>query len=133
MTLELPTDTQVKQAMDDILAEAVRTGRTATVTAVERRLGLRHATFYRHYQPLITDYFRPKAQVGSQPTATAAGATDAETGRETMKRLRRENTELRKLVNIYAETIRQLTLRASEAEKALEAQAGVTQIRSWRQ
>jgi hypothetical protein len=127
MTLDLPTDTQVKQAMDDVLAEAARTGRAATVTAVERRIGLRHATFYRHYQPLITDYFRPKAQTSSQPTATTG--TEEETNHKTMKRLRQENTELRKLMNIYAETTRQLTLRATEVEKALEAQTGVTPIR----
>ncbi|AJE82004.1 MULTISPECIES: hypothetical protein [Streptomyces] len=126
MTLELPTDAQVKQAMDDVLAEAARTGRTATVTAVERRLGLRHATFYRHYQPLITDYFRPKAQVGSQPAATTAA--DAENDR-TMKRLRQENTELRKLTNIYAETIRQLTIDKTALEAQVQALSGVTQLR----
>lgn len=130
MTLELPTNSQVKQAMDEVLAEAARTGRAATVTAVERRLGLRHATFYRHYRPLITDYFRPKSQVSTSPTTTEAAE---ETDDKTMKRLRQENTELRKLVNIYAETIRQLTLRTDHLEKALETQAGVTPLRPFRQ
>ena len=73
-------------------------------------------TFYRHYQPLIVDYFRPKAQDGSQPTTAA----DQETDHKTMKRLRQENTELRKLVNIYAEEIRQLMLRAAQLEESLE-------------
>ncbi|MFD7676579.1 ubiquitin family protein [Streptomyces anulatus] len=50
-----------------------------------------------------------------------------------MKRLRQENTELRKFVSIYAEEIRQLTLRATQLEKSLEAQAGVTTIRTRRQ
>ncbi|MFF0629773.1 hypothetical protein [Streptomyces sp. NPDC004296] len=126
----MPTNSQVKQAMDEVLAEAARTGRAATITAVERRLGLRHATFYRHYKPLITDYFRPKAQVSTASTSTAAAE---ETDHKTMTRLRQENTELRKLVNIYAETIRQLTLRADHLEKALEAQAGVTPLRPLRQ
>ncbi|MFC9234930.1 hypothetical protein ACFTZK_00265 [Streptomyces decoyicus] len=49
-----------------------------------------------------------------------------------MKRLRQENPELRKLVNIYAETIRQLTLQTAQLEEALEAQAGITPIRSLR-
>ncbi|MFG6199709.1 transposase [Nonomuraea sp. JJY05] len=37
------------------------------------RLGLRHATFHRHYQHLITGYFRPRAQ----PSAPAAGGREA--------------------------------------------------------
>lgn len=126
MTLELPTDTQVKQTMDDVLAEAARTGCAATVTAVERRLGLRHATFYRHYQPLITDYFRPKAQVGSQPAAMTAAEEETDSG--IMKRLRKENTELRKLVSIYAETIRQLTIDKTALESQVQALSGVTRL-----
>ena len=43
-----------------------------------------------------------------------------------MKRLRRENEDLRRLVKIYAEAIRQLTLDHHELQARLNTAAGVT-------
>lgn len=56
----LPDAHTVRAAMDTVLADAAALGRRPTLTAVERHLGLAHATFYRHYSDLITGYFQPR-------------------------------------------------------------------------
>ena len=61
MRRSLPTTDAVRAAMDSVLASAAAAGRRPTITAVERRLGIPHPTFYRHYQQLITDYFQPRS------------------------------------------------------------------------
>ncbi|MFJ7249782.1 hypothetical protein ACIQWA_34810 [Kitasatospora sp. NPDC098652] len=127
MMLELPTDAEVKQAMDEVLAQAAQSGRVATVTAVERKLGMRHATFYRHFQPMIAEYFRPRAQPDSTPAMLAT--TDEPNASQTMARLRQENTELRKLVNIYAETIRQPTIDNTNLEAKIQTLNGITRLK----
>lgn len=61
MRRPLPPDEQVKAAMARVLAQAGENGRKATVTAVERALGIPHATFDRNYRHLIND-FRQRAR-----------------------------------------------------------------------
>jgi len=60
MRRHLPPDEQVKAAMACVLAQAGENGRKVTVTAVERALGIPHATFDRNYRHLIED-FRQRA------------------------------------------------------------------------
>jgi hypothetical protein len=55
--------------MERVLAQAAQNGRRATVTAVEKALGIPHATFDRNYRHLIED-FRQRAQ--RQATARLA-------------------------------------------------------------
>jgi hypothetical protein len=95
--------------MDTILADAAARGRRATLTAVERRLGLAHATFYRHYQDLITSYFRPRIPRSAALTDLVPSAT-GESDTRSLRRLRQENAELRRTVEVYAEAIRQLAV-----------------------
>lgn len=47
MKRALPDADAVKAAIDTVLEEAAISGRRPTVTAVERRLGIPHATFQR--------------------------------------------------------------------------------------
>jgi hypothetical protein len=105
----LPDADTVKTAIDTVLEEAFTSGRRPTVTAIERRLGIPHATFHRHYADLIDTHFRPRI-----PAARAATHTDRpkadETKEENLRRLRKENTDLRLTLALYEEAIRQLTL-----------------------
>src|SRR4029453_6166975 len=104
----LPTNDEVRLAMDLVLRESAETGRRPTITAVEHRLGVAHPTFYRNYPELI-DWFKQQAQ---GRTATPQGETGAAQGDPArgVARLRRENEDLRRLTKLYAEAIRQLTL-----------------------
>lgn len=108
MKRPLPTAETVRTAMDTVLAEATAHGRCPTISAVERHLGIAHATFYRHYQDLITDYFQPRARTASEHSSPATGAP--ENAEATVQRLRRENTDLRRTIDLYTDTIRQLAL-----------------------
>jgi hypothetical protein len=125
-TRQLPTNDEVRLAMDLVLRESAETGRRPTITAVEHRLDIAHPTFYRNYPELI-DWFKQRVQ---DQKATPQGETD--TARRDpaaeMARLRRENEDLRTLTKLYAEAIRQLTLDYTELEAKVNAQAGVTTL-----
>jgi hypothetical protein len=127
MRRPLPDDDQVSTVMARVLAQAADTGSRATVTAVERALVIPHATFDRNYRHLIDD-FRQRAR--DQP-ATAkrarADSSDKDPG-QVIWRLRRENEDLRRLVKIYAESIRQLTLDHLELQARLNATASITTL-----
>ncbi|WP_405787054.1 cell division protein ZapB [Streptomyces sp. NBC_00029] len=93
--------------MDTVLADAAARGRRPTLTAVERRLGIAHATFYRHYSDLIAGYFQPR--IPRSAASADDGQADAdEPAARAVRRLRQENIELRRTVEIYSEMIRQL-------------------------
>lgn len=123
----LPADDHVNAVMVRVLAEAAENGRKATVTAVERALGIPHATFDRTYRHLIDD-FRQRAQ---DQSATAKPTREVSSGKDpdqVIQRLRRENEDLRRLVKIYAESIRQLTLDHLELQAKLNATASITTL-----
>jgi hypothetical protein len=102
-----PDADTVKAAIDTVLEHAAATGRRPTVTAVERRLGIPHATFHRYYSDLIDEYFRPRIPVSARP---APGEKTSERTEAKLHRLRQENTDLRRTLELYEEAIRQLTL-----------------------
>lgn len=117
--------------MERVIAQAAENGCRATVTAVERALGIPHATFDRNYRHLIED-FRQRAQ---QQAAAARPAGPVSTGNDpgqVVQRVRQENEDLRRFVKIYAESIRQLTLDQLELEAKLNATASVTTLPSRR-
>jgi hypothetical protein len=127
MTRQLPAGDEVRRTMHLVLKEAENHGRHPTISAVERRLGIPHPTFYRNFPELI-EWFK---QQRTTAPVTSAVSEEREHKRpdEVMSRLRRENADLRKLVKIYAEAIRQLTVEtetlASEAARA----ASITPLR----
>lgn len=127
MTRPLPADDQVNAVMARILGQAAQTGRKATVTAVERALGIPHATFDRNYRHLIND-FRQRAHDQAATAKQASAASSGKDPDQAIQRLRRENEDLRRLVRIYAESIRQLTLDHLELQAKLNAAASITTL-----
>jgi hypothetical protein len=111
--------------MERVLAQAAEHGRRATVTAVERELGIPHATFDRNYRHLTEDFRRRAQQQATAARQTAPVSAGNDHG-QVIQRLRRENEDLRRLVKIYAESIRQLTLDQLGLEAKLNAAVGVT-------
>ena len=126
MTAHLPADDDVRLAMRQVLAEAATSRRRATITAVERQLDITHPTFYRNYPHLISWF---KAQASAQQPAQPAASTSADS---TLARLRRENEDLRRTVNIYAEAIRQLPVDNPDLASELESQAAIPRLDSHR-
>jgi hypothetical protein len=127
MRRNLPADDQVTAVMERILARAAQNGRRATVTAVEKALGIPHATFDRNYRHLIEN-FRRRAQQQASATRPAGQVSAGNDADQVIQRLRRENEDLRRLVKIYAESIRQLTLDYSELQAKLNTAVGVTTL-----
>ncbi|GHH29670.1 hypothetical protein [Streptomyces lanatus] len=109
MKRALPDADTVKAAIDTVLDEASASGRRPTVTAIERGLGIPHATFHRHYADLIDTHFRPRIPAAGSQTGTDRLKTDKPKD-ENLRRLRQENTDLRRTLALYEEAIRQLTL-----------------------
>ena len=70
MRRHLPADDHVTTVMEGVLAQAAENGRRATVTAVEKALGIPHATFDRNYRHLI-EGFRQRAQQQATAARTA--------------------------------------------------------------
>lgn len=127
MTAHLPADDDVQAAMRQVLAEAATSGRRATITAVERQLHITHPTFYRNYPQLIS-WFKAQASA-QQPAQPAAATTSTDSA---LARLRRENEDLRRTVNIYAGAIRQLTVDNADLASELETQAAISHLDSHR-
>jgi hypothetical protein len=127
MTVRLPSETEVRTAMDQVLEQSAQTGRRPTIADVERRLGVAHATFCRHFTGLADTYFRPRAAGLRNKPAGGPGPTP-ESIQQAMQRLRQENTDLRKLVQLYAEQIRQLTVDRHDLTLQVEQLSGVTRI-----
>ncbi|MFD5463910.1 hypothetical protein ACFWIQ_13975 [Kitasatospora sp. NPDC127059] len=124
MSPHLPTDEQVRTAMEAELAGSEAVGRRATVTTVEKRLRVTHATFYRNYPELIT-WFETRLADRNRSATTPKNSARAD---DENARLRWENSDLPKLVRIYAEAIRQLTVDKAALEDELQALSGVTSL-----
>ncbi|MFK0238736.1 helix-turn-helix domain-containing protein [Streptomyces vinaceus] len=107
MKRPLPDTETVKAAIDTVLEQAVAAGRRPTVTAVERHLGIPHATFHRHYHDLVEEHFLSRVPAPAQPAPTETISRRTE---ENLSRLQRENTDLRRTQALYEEAIRQLTV-----------------------
>ena len=129
MTRPQPAEAEVKTVMERVLAEAAEAGRHPKLTAVERELGITHATFYRNYPDLI-DWFK-QATNAQRPENDARRKPRGEND-EALARLRRENEDLRRTVRIYAEQIRQLTVDNEALTAQLNARAGVVDLDSRR-
>lgn len=123
MKKPLPDDAAVQAAMDGVLTECETLGRRATVTLVKDRLGITHATFYRNYPALITWFQQQnKGRAATQVSRKNSAADD-------LARLRRDNSDLKKLVAIYANAIRQRTLDNAAMKAELDKTSGVTTLR----
>lgn len=125
MRRSLPTSDEVRQAMDAVLSEAAAISRQPTIAAVERRLGITHPTFYRHYSDLINEYFRPRATRHIRAVERVSSVEHDTTER----RLRQEIADLRKTIGLYGEAIRQLALENDALRTQLDEAGNITNLR----
>lgn len=124
-----PTDNEVREAMNTVLREAEESGRHPRISAVERLLGVSHATFYRNYSDLIEEFrVRTYNRHEMQTKTVKSNPTPA----DAIARLRREKDDARRTVAVYAETIRQLTTGNEKLRAKLQRLEGVTDLSSRR-
>ncbi|MFJ8495351.1 hypothetical protein ACIRBZ_44540 [Streptomyces sp. NPDC094038] len=129
MTRQLPNDDEVRAAMDAVLKESEEAGRHPRVSAVEKRLGIPHATFYRNYLHLIEEFKLRTAELRKDRSVTVDLPP---TPAETIARLHREKEDARRIIAVYAERIRQLTLENNELHVRVHRLEGVTVLGSRR-
>jgi hypothetical protein len=130
VTRTLPTDDEVRHTMHLVLREAADTGRRPTISAVERKLGITHPTFYRTFPDLIAWFKQQATSSTATPAPTPPSRTDPIAQ---MANLRRDNEDLRRQVRIYAEALRQLTLDHAQLQEHVKAQTGVADLDTHRQ
>ncbi|KJS53497.1 hypothetical protein VM98_24915 [Streptomyces rubellomurinus subsp. indigoferus] len=131
MTQPTLTEDEVRTAMNIVLRESQDAGRRPTVSAVERRLAVKHATFYRNFPHLI-DWFKNQLAERDQAPETESAGEQRKSPAEVIADLRRENTQLRRTVAVYAEALRQLTLDYEESRSQVHQTAAVTDLASRR-
>jgi hypothetical protein len=125
------TDDEVQLAMNLVLREAQETGRRATITAVERRLDVKHATFYRNFPHLIAG-FQEQADAQRNNPKAEQDARRKTSPEDTIADLRRENAQLRRTLAIYGEALRQLTLDYEEVRSQVQQSAQVADLTAHR-
>ncbi|MGW4975448.1 hypothetical protein [Streptomyces mirabilis] len=131
MTRPTLTDDEVQLAMNLVFREAQETGRRPTITAVERRLDVKHATFYRNFPHLIA-WFQEQTDAQRNIPKPRKEPQRKNTPENTIVDLRRENTQLRRTLAIYAEALRQLTLDYEEVRSQIQQSAHVTDLATHR-
>ncbi|NGY65086.1 hypothetical protein G7043_39855 [Lentzea sp. NEAU-D13] len=116
----LPTEAQVRAAIDTARAE---TGRTPSALALATRLGLANTTFRRNFPEVC-------AELASTPRADAdTGAADAYTRlQEDNARLRCRNRELTEHLELAIATIQRLAIDNSRLHAALAEAQQVTRM-----
>lgn len=131
MKSPLPQDLDVRAAADELLAEQRESGAYPSVTALARRLGINRTTLYRHYST-IAAYLLDTAtrQAGGARNRRIPIRTDDRD--DTIRRLRSENADLRRHVEIYEEHIRMLTIENSKQRDELRRRAGITDLKNRR-
>ncbi|MFD3883992.1 hypothetical protein [Streptomyces microflavus] len=131
MTQPTLTEDEVRTAMSIALREAQEAGRRPTVSEVERRLGVKHATFYRNFSHLI-DWFKEQVTTRDQIADAEPDAGRRKSPKDVITDLRQENTQLRRTVAVYAEALRQLTCDYEESRSQVQQNADVTNLASRR-
>lgn len=125
MTRQLPNDDEVRAVMDTILMESEKAGRHPRISAVEKHLDIPHATFYRNYPHLIEEF---KLRTAESRKDRAVTVDLPPTPAEAIARLRREKEDARRIIAVYAERIRQLTLENEQLRSRLQKLEGVSDL-----
>ncbi|MEV6502213.1 hypothetical protein [Streptomyces prunicolor] len=125
MTRQLPNDDEVRTVMDTVLKESAEAERHPRISAVEKRLGIPHATFYRNYPHLIEEF---KLRTTERREDGVVTVDLPPTPTETIARLRRETEDGRRIIAVYAESIRQLTLENEQLRSQVQRLEGVTDL-----
>ena len=128
----LPGDSDVRAAADALLTEHREGGSYPSVSALAQRFNVNRTTFYRHYATITNAMLDSAAQQHTDgPKRRPPRHTDDDRD-ETIRRLRTENTDLRRHLEIYEEHIRMLTIDNTTYRSQLERLAGVTELNTRR-
>jgi AcrR family transcriptional regulator len=124
----LPSDEDVRTAADELLNAHVDGGPYPSVSALAKRFNVNRSTFYRHYSPIATAMLDQAAQHHSALPKRRRTQDDADDRDHAIRRLRDENKDLRRHLEIYEEHLRMLTIENGRQRQQLEQIAGVSDL-----
>ena len=124
----LPTDEIVRAAADDLLTQHRAGGPYPSVSSLAKRFHVNRTTFYRHYYAITDAMLDTAAHQNASGAKRRPPRSDDDAGNHTIQRLRTENTDLRRHLDIYEEHIRMLTIENQQLRQQLEQASGLTDI-----
>jgi AcrR family transcriptional regulator len=128
----LPADDEVRATADELLTEHREGGAYPSVSALAKGFNVNRSTFYRHYSAITNAMLDSAAQQHADgPKRRLPRHTDGDRD-ETIRRLRTENNDLRRHLEIYEEHIRMLTIDNTNQKSQLDRLAGVTDLNARR-
>jgi len=124
----LPSDDEVTAAADELLAAHLAGGAYPNVSALAKGFGINRTTFYRHYSSITGAMLDKAADQHTQSPKPRQPAGKADDRDHVIRRLRDENNDLRRHIEIYEEHLRMLTVENRRQKEQLKHLAGVTSL-----
>ena len=128
----LPGEDDVRAAADELLAQHRAGGTYPSVSALAKRFHINRTTFYRHYGAITSAMLDGAAHQHTEVPQRRRPRRNDTDSEKTIRRLRTENSDLRRHLEIYEEHIRMLTIENKTHTDQLERLAGVTDLSSRR-
>ena len=124
----LPRDVYVPAAAGELLNAHLAGGPYPSVSSLANRFGVNRTTFYRHYAPIAAAMLDQAGQHHSEGCKRRRPPDDPDDRDHAIRRLRAENSDLRRHLEIYEERLRMLTIENSRQKQQLEQIAGVSDL-----
>jgi len=128
----LPGDDDVRAAADELLTQHRAGGTYPSVSALDKGFGINRTTFYRHYAAITTAMLDSAAHQHAEGSKQRRPRRQDDDRDKTIRRLRSENNDLRRHLEIYEVHIRMLTIENTTYRAQLERLAGVTDLNTRR-
>jgi transposase-like protein len=125
----LPSDDDVRAAVDSLLAQHRAGGAYPSVSALARTFHVNRTTFYRHFSTITDGMLDSAAHQHTEGTKRRQLRHEHDDRDDTIRRLRSENADLRRHLDIYEEHIRMLTIENQRHKQQLDQLAAVTELK----
>ena len=124
----LPTDDVVRAAADELLNAHRAGGAYPSASSLARRFHLNRTTFYRHYFAITDAMLDTAAQQHANGPKRRRPHREDDHSDRALRRLRSENRDLRRHLEIYEEHVRMLTIENERLRQQLEQMAGLADL-----
>jgi AcrR family transcriptional regulator len=128
----LPVEDDVRAAAEELLSQHRSGGPYPSVSALAKRFHINRTTFYRHYAQIASAMLDSAADQHTGAAKRRPPRHNDAASDKTIRRLRGENSDLRRHLEIYEEHIRRLTIENSRYKDQLEGLTGVANLSSRR-
>jgi AcrR family transcriptional regulator len=128
----LPREDDVRAAADELLTQHLAGGTYPSVSALAKRFHINRTTFYRHYGAITSAMLDRAAHQQPEGPERRRPPRSTDDRDRIIRRLRDENNDLRRHLEIYEEHIRMLTIQNTRYRDELGRLASVSDLSSRR-